>query len=51
MIEKADVQAIIKGVIHSYRGEWTIVPQKQFRWEDSLKQYDEVIKSLCYQKS
>jgi len=51
MIEKADVQAIIKGVIQSYRGEWTIVPQKYFSWENSLKQYDEIIKALYYQKS
>jgi len=51
MIEKADVQAIIKGVIQSHRGEWTIMPQKCFRWEDSLKQYEKVIQSLCSTKS
>jgi D-inositol-3-phosphate glycosyltransferase len=51
MIQKADVQAIINGVLQSYRGEWTIVPHKYFRWKDSLKQYEEVIQSLVYLKS
>ena len=46
MIKKADVQSVTDGVYRAYKGEYTIIPHKSFRWEDSLKEYDEVIRSV-----
>jgi glycosyltransferase involved in cell wall biosynthesis len=46
MIKKADVQSVTEGVCRAYKGESVIIPRKSFKWEDSLKRYDDVIKSV-----
>ena len=46
MIKKADVQSITEGVSRAYKGESAIIPRKSFKWEDSLKEYDKVIKRV-----
>ena len=45
-IKKADSRAIVDGVLRAYRDDYEYIPEKKFRWEHSLNQYEEVTKSL-----
>jgi glycosyltransferase involved in cell wall biosynthesis len=46
-IPKADSDALAGGVCRAYRDEYEQVPEKKFRWEESLDKYDNVIQTIA----
>jgi glycosyltransferase involved in cell wall biosynthesis len=45
-VPKADSAALAQGIIKMSRGEYTVVPEKKFAWDDALREYERVFHTV-----
>ncbi len=45
-VKKADSRALAAGIYRAYQGEFDIIPQKIFRWDMALTEYEKVLDEL-----